>query len=96
MKSYFVSTAFTQPTAEQAARVDQITEHLTEAIATLPDGEASLHLYFQTWATLPATPDPAMFQPDPRFATLNAELKWLLAQRYMHLGKLDVASKLEK
>lgn len=92
MKSYFLSTAFTQPTTEQQTRVHQLTGQLTEALATLPEGEASLYTYFQTWATLPAKPDfTAIFQPDPRFATLNAELKWLLAQRYRHLGKSEAA-----
>lgn len=95
MKNYFLSTAFTQPTAEQEARVHQLTSQLTEAIASLPEGEASLHLYFQTWAMLPDKPDLAMFPIDPRFKTLTTELQWLLAQRYRHLGKEAVAEKLE-
>lgn len=97
LKSYFLSTAFTQPTAEQEARVHQLTGQLTEALATLPEGEASLQLYFQTWSTLPAEPDlAAIMKPDPRFAALTTELKWLLAQRYRHLGKPEAVQILEK
>lgn len=96
MKSYFLSTAFTQPTVEQKTHVHHITGQLTEAIATLPEGEASLHRYFQTWATLPSSLDPQLFPADPRFAPLNAELKWLLAQRYRHLGNEETAKMLEQ
>jgi predicted Ser/Thr protein kinase len=96
LERYLLDAAFpTPPAAADEARVDQIMSHVLEAISAGDSGrESSLHAFLQLWTTLPAQPAVPAAPQDALGARLHNELKWLLGQRYRHLGKEDIARRL--